>query len=201
MMMRHLLSLFLTNGLLSILMLAGCTTPATHYYLLDSIHTGKKSESQQAGMAVHLQVEIPHYLDRPRMVSRDANNQLHIAEYHQWGGRLRENIGRVLADNLSTLPAFDTIVMSPLPGAPDAENSLIVDIRKFERLADGHVHLAVRWHLLRRGVRVYSHYEDLKSELPVAENDYAGMAAAMSRLLGRLSEHMAAGVGSVEKQR
>jgi len=200
-MMRHLLFCFLTTGLLLISILPGCTTtPATHYYLLDSIHVEKKGQSKEAGMVADLRVEIPHYLDRPRMVRRDADNQLHIAEYHQWGGRLHENIGRVLTDNLSTLPGFDTVSTSPLPGALDAENTLVVDIRKFERLSDGYVHLVVRWHLLRRGAMAQSRFEDLKSDLPVGENDYTGMAVAMSRLLGQLSEHIAGGIRPVVKQ-
>jgi len=190
---------FLSACLLALLALAGCTSaPATHYYVLDSVHPQKKEQPSKPGMVAVLHLEIPRYLDRPRIVRRDAGNQLHISEYHQWGGRLRDNIARILSDNLSERLGVTTVSTASLPGSMDARISLFVDIRKFELLSDGFVHLVVRWHILSRGKVIQSSLENLQSDLRVEEHDYAGMAAAMSRLLGHLSENIAAGVRSVE---
>jgi len=172
--------------------LAGCSTPVTQYYVLNTAPAKHAVETiTPAPMVTIRQVEIPRYLDRPRMVSRDAENHLRISEYHQWGGRLRENLANTLSDNLAERLGSVTVTTTPFPGSMDAEIAVLVDFRQFERLADGYMHLRVRWQLQRSGKIFQSHYEQLQSDAVVAEDDYAGMAAAMSRLLGRLADNMA----------
>lgn len=191
---------FLSAWLPALLLLASCATPATHYYVLDSVQPVKKGQLSATGLVAILQVEIPHYLDRPRLVSRDVGNQLHIAEYHQWGGRLRDNIARTLADNLSERLGVASVSTAPFPVPTAAGISLIVDIRQFERLSDGYIHLAVRWHILSGGSVVLSRFANLQSERQVEERNYSGMAVAMSALLGQLAASIADGVLSVQKQ-
>jgi len=179
--------------LLPVLMivLAGCTTPVTQYYVLSTAPVKHAIEETTAAPAVTIrQVEIPRYLDRPRMVSRDDENHLRISEYHQWGGRLRDNLANTLSDNLAERLGSVTVTTAPFPGSMNADISLLVDFRQFERLADGYMHLRVRWLLQRSGKIFQSHYEQMQSDTAIAEGDYAGMAAAMSQLLGRLADNM-----------
>jgi len=176
----------------ALLLLTGCKTPVTQYYVLNTVRAKQAIEPPTSAPAVTLlQVEIPRYLDRPRMVSRDAGNHLHISEYHQWGGRLRDNLANTLSDNLAERVGSVTVTTAPFLGAIDAEISLLVDFRQFERLADGYMHLRVRWQLQRSGKIIESHYEQLQSDAVIAEGDYADMAAAMSKLLGRLADKLA----------
>jgi len=176
----------------ALLVLVGCKTPVTQYYVLNPVPAKQVAKPVAPAPAITLrQVDIPRYLDRPRMVSRDAENHLHISEYHQWGGRLRDNLANTLSDNLAERLGSVTVTAAPFPGSMDAEISLLIDFRQFERLADGLVHLRVRWLLQRSGKILESHYEQLQSEAVIAENDYADMAAAMSQLLGRLADKVA----------
>ncbi len=176
----------------ALLVLVGCKTPVTQYYVLNTVPAKQAIKSAAPVPAITLrQVEIPRYLDRPRMVSRDAENHLHISEYHQWGGRLRDNLANTLSDNLAERVGSVTVTTAPFPGSMDAEISLLVDFRQFERLADGYMHLRVRWLLQRSGKIIESHYEQLQSDAVIVESDYADMAAAMSQLLGRLADKVA----------
>ncbi len=138
------------------------------------------------------QLEIPRYLDRPRIVSRDADNHLRISEYHQWGGRLRDDLIRTLSDNLAERLPSITVHTAPFPGSMHADISLVIDIRQFELLADGRMHLKVRWHVQRSGQKAGKHalsyFDHMIGENRVSEKDYAGMAAAMSKILALLSE-------------
>jgi len=182
---RSIITLLLTAATL---LLAGCSTPIDrHYYVLD---TGSETKAKPAANhhVVVLQVEIPPYLDQSRLVSRDNNNQLHIADAHQWGGLLRANIARILAGNLASRA---TVATAPLPGGLIADASLLITIRQFERQADGHVMLTVQWHLITKGKPTRSRTQTLTDNSSIGERDYSGMTTAMSRLLARLSDDIA----------
>ena len=181
---------------LCFLLLAGCGTPVTHYYVLNTV-PGKPLQQAAVTTVSIRQVEVPRYLDRPRFVSRDADNHLRIAEYHQWGGRLRENLAGILGDNLSERLASVAVSTAPFPGSVAADISLLVDVRQFERMADGYVHLNVRWQLQRIGQPSDNHVEQLRSSAAVQATDYSAMAAAMSRLLGQLADRMAASIAAL----
>lgn len=183
-------------SLLMLMALAACaSSPSIHYYVLDarseaSAQLAQAEQAKSAATVAILQLEIPPYLDRPHLVSRDQANQLHIAELHQWGGRLRDNIARTLADDLAERLAPVVVVAAPMPGAMDADSQLLIDIRQFERLADGRVHLRVMWHVQGGGVERRSFRQHLVSE-PVGEGNYTAIAGAMSALLAECAEKMA----------
>ncbi len=186
---RHILQ----SGLLALALLSACSsTPTTHYYVLDAIKADEQPRATLAATAaIMLDVEIPHYLDRPGMVSRGQSNQLHLAEYHQWGGHLRDNIARVLADNLSTRLASAEIYIVPMPDDVKPDASLSVNIRTFERMPDGHVHLSAQWRFTARGRKTQSHFEELIGDHVVGEQGYAAMVTEMDALLARFSSQVA----------
>jgi len=192
-------TLFLILGL-SLLIV--CTSPVTQYYVLNTVavkpatsQSGDKQTSQIKHSTVQQiairQLEIPRYLDRPRMVSRDATNHLRISETHQWGGRLRDDLARTLSDNLAERLGSVSVFTAPFPGSMHADVSFLIDIRQFERVADGHVHLNVRWHIQRPGADTLSYFDAMVSPAEVKSGDYAAIAAAMSQLLVRLADKMA----------
>jgi len=191
---------YLLPALLS-MFVAGCSTPSTQYYVLNSVLPEKlqmmaetlQEKSTQKGavqQVVIRQIEIPRYLDRPRIVSRDADNHLRISEYHQWGGRLRDDVARTLSDNLAERLDSIDVLTAPFPGSMHADVSLLIDIRQFELLSDGRMHLKVRWHVQRTGSDSQSYVDHMISESDMDDHDYAAMAAAMSKLLALLSEKM-----------
>ena len=58
-------------------------------------------------------IDFPRYLDRPELVTRDAANRLVVADAHRWGGSLRTEILRVVADDLGRLLGTSRVVMYP----------------------------------------------------------------------------------------
>lgn len=190
---RHIPVLLLL-GLLIPGVLIGCGSTATKYYVLDTAAVKKITGITKLPTIAIRQLEIPPYLDRPHMVSRDRDSELHIAEYYQWGGRLRDNMARTLADDLGIQLGSPDISTAPQLGAMNAEVSLLVDIRQFERLPDGYLHLKVRWQLLWAGDVVQSHLNQLSSDTRINSDDYAAMAQGMGVLLGKLSEKMAVAI-------
>jgi len=74
-------------------LLGGCITndvPPTRYYILNPLPSGETLASER-DPADALSVEIsalllPHYLERPYIVSRPSPHQLQLEDFHQWGG-------------------------------------------------------------------------------------------------------------------
>jgi len=179
-----------------LLMLAGCTAPATQYYVLSTVVPTQQIKPIHAKTHDIYQISIrelriPRYLDRPRMVSRDTENHLRIAEIHQWGGRLRDDISRTLSDDLAERLPAATILTAPFPATMQSKESLFIDVRQFELLPDGYMHLKVRWHIQQAGVAVQNYSDHFMSVHKIGERDYAAMAASMSTLLAQLAEKMA----------
>lgn len=174
-------------SLLLMLLLVGCASATTHYYVLDAHN--RHIQAKPGTAIIALKLSIPRYLDRAQLVSRTETHQLLIAENHQWAGQLHENIARVLSDDLSGLLRYRVLPM-PLYADLHADGTLLVDIHRFERMADGHLRLDAVWHMFRHGKRIHSGSVSLASKQTFDSRDYAEIANTMSRLL----DHMAADI-------
>src|SRR5512137_3062027 len=80
--------------------LAGCaTSPTARFYTLTPISPQEAKVSSGAAVSpVSISiapVEIPDYLDRPQIVTRDGLNELRLAEFDRWAGSLSDNIAAV----------------------------------------------------------------------------------------------------------
>ena len=113
--------------------------------------------------------------------------------YNQWGGNLRKDLIRTLANNLSRqLPTPD--VATPLQRAPRLPQYRVeVDILHFERGPDNRVSLSARWQLSGEddSKTVIKRITDLQGESNIEKEDYDQLVRDMSVLYGKLSEIIA----------
>jgi len=119
-----------------------------------------------------------------------------INEFARWGGSLKENVDRVLIENLSALLASDGVVVSGwkrrIPGY-----KLIVEVNRFDAVPGGSVLLKATWGVLSPdGTKALLVRGSTVSQ-PINDKDYGAVVAAMSQALGALSQEMAAGIKSV----
>ena len=118
----RLVILVFTLGLA--VMHGGCTTvqPPVYYLLEPAAQTGDRDGTGQACMIVGMrQVEVPSYLDRRQIMISTGRNELAVSEFNQWAEPLKENITRVIAQNLESLTCADVADIRP------AERSKPVD--------------------------------------------------------------------------
>jgi len=136
-------------------------------------------------------VHIPGYLDQDQIVTRISRNRLTLSDDNRWAEPLEDNIGHVLAQNLSTLLQDDQVKLSRWPDRQRPNYQLEIDVLGFETDTAGTAHLAARW-LLR----------DVASRQTIAENetrltDSAGggsteqSVASLSQALGDFSVEIA----------
>ena len=176
--------------------LAGCAgSPPARFYTLNPL--GPQEAKPSALPASHpvsvgiAPVEIPDYLDRPQVVTRDGRNELRLAEFDRWAGSLSENIAAVLAENLALLLGTDRVFVYPWIRTERADYSVAVRVLRLDCKPGDQVLLKVQWALLsgpeRKDVatQVASFTERLN------DNRYETIAAAVSRTLEQLSREIA----------
>jgi len=193
--------------LLAPLLFAGCAggdRPSTRFYVLSALPESTPAlpgARREPPLALDIApVRLPQYLARPQIVTRTADNEIALAEYHQWGGNLAKNMMRVLARDLSRLLATPEITLfSRRPPAP-ADARIEIEVLEFERGADLRVRLTAQWRLRHGGdgAPALARISERVSEALPVDADMAATVAAMSALLGELSRELAGAVLAME---
>ena len=173
----------------------GCSsTPKPTFFTLSSA-SGDAAGAPLAsrpnlGLAVG-PLGLPRYLDRPEIVTRDGANALVVADAHRWGGSMRDDILRVVGDDLGRL--LGTARVATYPDQPRFAGGyrVLLDVTEFERVASGKVSLRGRMTIasLPDGKALF--VEDAAFEAPVASDSYADVVAAESAALGGFSKRIA----------
>jgi uncharacterized lipoprotein YmbA len=202
---RPLKPLAAVVSLIGLFLLAGCTeSKPSRFYVLTPLAAGKPAHYPD-GLAIGVgPVVIPQYLDRPQVVTRSSDNRLDVGEIDQWGGRLSDNVTRVLAENLSLLLATDRVSIYPWTDATAVGLQVTLDIVEFERGAGGAVTLSAFWNITdvqsakilvtRRSTIV----KNIDAAAKGAEADDATVAA-MSDALATISQEIAATVKALPR--
>jgi len=177
--------------LLILAALAGCvTTPQARFYAL-SAAIPPASATSRLSLALG-PVALPEYLDRPQMVTRTGGNRLTVDEFNRWGGSLEEEISRVLALYLGRRLGAQHVYSYPSRIAADTDYRIAIEIRSFDGTLGGEVHLDVAWSLIdERSAKVVQTRQSAYQGL-TGGADYDAYAAALSALLARLGDDLAA---------
>lgn len=184
----------MTAGFALIVLTACATTAPTNFYALNAIPipvVSQEPESEEQGAIGIRKVTIPDYLDRPQVVTRTGENQLKISDFNKWAGSLKNDISRVLAENLSADLLTSRVYVYPWKKSIPVKYILAVDVTRFDGELGGEVTLKANWTI---------HGEDGKELLflhttVVSEKadrpGYEALVAAKSRLLSQLSRDIA----------
>jgi uncharacterized lipoprotein YmbA len=182
--------------------LAGCSSsPASRFYTLSPLvlQETKASPPVASGqVSVSIApVEIPDYLDRPQMVTRDGENRLKLAEFDRWGGGLGENVSSVLAENLSLLLNSERVYVFPRARAEKPDYNLNVRIMRLDCIPAGQVLLKAQWTLfsVAEGKDLLTRLSTFSERL--TDSKYETMAAAVSRTIEQLSREIAGEITGV----
>ena len=187
--------LFLIWGLLFI---SGCAgrSPAARFYVL----TPAPSSGEDAPSAGHinsetvitiLPVDLPKYLRKSFIVTRTGGNQLQLAEYDRWAGKLEEDIGRVIAENLSLLLGTEKVISATNGPQPKADFQVKITIIQFDGRLGDNLELLARWSILdNQENSLYGIALTHISEATTGKS-YSDMVAAQSRALNGMSLELA----------
>ncbi|MCK5286372.1 MAG: membrane integrity-associated transporter subunit PqiC [Thermodesulfovibrionia bacterium] len=186
------------------LMLVACASTApTKFYSLNSLvdtRATHEAVSVDQNTAIGIgPIEIPDYLDRPHIVTRSSQNEFRVSDFDKWAGSLKNNISRVIAENLSVLLSSERIYVYPWKSYTPIEYRIVVDITRFDGLPDGDVLLKVNWSILAGdGKKVLLMKTSSFSEKTEGRG-YSALIAAESRALENLSREIASALRLIYK--
>jgi uncharacterized lipoprotein YmbA len=185
--MHPSLKLFMTC--LCVVMLAGCgVTQPSKFYLLTSVEGSDTAAMTTPGPALGLgPVSFPPYLDRPEIVHRSGNNELHFAGSHRWAEPLKTSFTRSLAENLSILLPTNRVTLYPWQRSTMYDYQIILDVTRFDADASGTVILSANWEIVQADGKTVSNRQKATYSEPAGSMDYSAIVAAQSRAVGRLS--------------
>jgi uncharacterized lipoprotein YmbA len=184
------------------LLLAGCigtpTRPSTFYVLsADSAEPMQGREAPAAPLSVGLgPVELPDVLDRPQIVTRPDPNRIDLAEYDRWGGDLNKDLSRVLARNLMGRLNTDAVLIYPWSSSYRPDVEVAIQFFRLDGQPGERAEMEGVWRLIDARHGCEPAHRRFRITEASASAGYAGLVAAISRGVARLSDEIAAAIAA-----
>lgn len=137
-------------------------------------------------------VSLAEYIDRPNLVTQQAPNQIAVAEDHRWAGDLSASIARVVAANLGRNLKTGNVRTYPWLRDDEIRYQVTLDVRQLHSEADGFALIEAGWRAYQLPERRLVASKTFTDREPLAADGYTASVAAQSRLIGRLSDNIAA---------
>jgi uncharacterized protein len=181
--------------------IAGCaSSPPSRFYTLTSPTPQEIRQAVQPVSVSMAPVEIPDYLDRPQMVTREGLNGLRLAEYDRWLGSLSDNIATVLAENLTQALGTDQVFLAPLLRGKKTDYAVSVRILRLDCTLGDQVFLKAQWSCCAGTDRKDCPTQMVHFTERLHDGRYETMVAAVSRTLELLSREIAGVISDRQKE-
>lgn len=180
----------------------GCgSSPPARFYTLSSLavpgETGDSLDGQKRQVVAIGPVALADYLESPSITTRSGPNTLTRSEFDRWGGSLRNEVTRVLVENMEQLMTGDAYLVLPWLETEAASYRLQLNITRFEGTSEGPVVLNAGWMIFggERSSMLESGHASITK--PVLDSGYVAISDAMSSALAELSRQIAAELKTV----
>ncbi|HUO04873.1 MAG TPA: PqiC family protein [Candidatus Binataceae bacterium] len=173
----------------------GCgTSPASHFYSLDSAASPGNVPSTKAAILVG-PVTIPDSVDRPEIVIRVAPNRVEVEEFDRWDAPLDDSIARAVAGDLAIQLGKATVTSAPL-GNFNPDYRVSINVQNFESTRGRSALIDAVWTISKAGGA--SSGRTVARET-VNGDSFEALAAAHSRALAKLSDDIAKAIRAQEQ--
>lgn len=132
-------------------------------------------------------VHLPGYLDQDQIVTRTSQNRFTLSDENRWAEPLEDNMGHVLAQNLSMLLQNDQVSLNPWPGRQRPTYQLEIDVLSFETDTAGRAQLVARWFLRDVASRQTIAEKETRLTASAAGTSSERPVASLSKALGDFS--------------
>lgn len=180
-------------ALLVALVAGACARTPTQYFTLGAVEPppdAPLAARPDLGLAVG-PIEFPRYLDRPEIVTRDGAHRLVLSNANRWAGSLRNDVLRVVADDLARL--LGTARVAVFPGEPRfrLDYRVLLDLRELEGVPGGAVTLRARWTVVSGADGKALAVEEAHVVEPTASASFEDLVAAQRAALAVVSRAIA----------
>ncbi|WP_224982432.1 PqiC family protein [Geomonas agri] len=179
----------------ALLLVSACSrSPRVTFYTLTPVAAaGAVQQNFSSAVAVG-PVTIPELVNRPQLVVRLAPNRVDVLESHRWAEPLKNEIPRLLAQDLSPLLGSSRVFAYDQVSAAAAQYRVLVDIVRLDTVPGDSVTIEAGWVVRGAGNGRREGRAVIREK--VAGSDYEAVAAAFSRALAGLSAEVAKSVRS-----
>ena len=179
-------------------LIAGCASSPSRFYTLSP--TGAPAVLPSSSYAVSVgPVSVPDVVNRLPIVLRTGPNQVFVSEFDRWASPLKDDIARVVAENLVSMLGTPQVTIFPQSSAADASYRVMINVLRFDSEPGKAATLDVIWTV--NSAKGQSHRSRKTVTEPTQGGDYAALVAAHSRALGQLSAEIAGMIREIEAQR
>jgi uncharacterized lipoprotein YmbA len=192
-----------------VLAFSGCLspskTPATRYYVLNSLYTPENKTPpvvilKDASVGVG-PIGLSQVLDRPQIIIRTSLNEIRVVDLERWAGPLNENLINVLVSNLSALLSTVKVLKFPWNPKIPVDYQIVMDVTQFDGMPGGNVILRTRWGILSEKDDNVLSEGNLDLTEPIVGDTIADMVSAQSRLVAKLSHEIAEEIKQLEEKK
>jgi uncharacterized lipoprotein YmbA len=179
---------------------AGCSVLSpqedrTRYYVLmpTSRSSSGTAEPNVAGRALSIglgPITLPHYLQRPEIITRLNDTEFSVADHDRWGEPLDASVSRVLAQDLNSDLPNSEILPFPWSKKTVLDYKISVEFSRLERTADGKTVVQALW-IIRTGKDNQLVQKTTTTATGNAGNDQSSASAALSQGIGQVSHEIA----------
>jgi len=194
-MLRHIFIL----SLLAALTACG-TSPKTKFYQLNTQQeTSEAVTEKNQGPAIGVwRVDLPDFLDRSEIVTRNNHFEIELADFSWWADDLENNITSLIASELSQRLHSNRVITSPWSSYQKNDYQIKIHVQRFDGVLGGEAVFRGTWSLLdATGKNVLSN-ESFSYSAKTADNTYKEMVATLSQLTLQLVDEMASSITARE---
>ena len=189
----------LIAALLAFPVLAGCgSSPKSTFYTLSSGAAPAPAPATAPLSVAIAAVTVPDIVDRPQFVVRVAANQVTINEFARWAAPLKDEIPRVIADNLTRLLNGARVATHPQAGNTDTDYLVRIGVQRFDSALGDAATVEVLWSVRPPKGGAPRTGRSVVRE-PVQGKDYDALVAAHSRALAAVSREIADALRSMSR--
>ena len=172
------------------------TTPPSKFYMLESMPEDEAIQaSSDRRNDVHIgigPIQFADYLGRTQIVTRTDGAEVKLSETHRWAEPLKDNFGRILAENLSNLLNTDKIILHPSRNWSEIDYQVLVNVWRFDASIQGKASLVANWSIRGKGgSQLLTMNKSVFSTNVEPTASYADIVHALSETVEMLSHEIA----------
>lgn len=177
------------------------TSATTKFYILSPLVHPMVEKQDAKGKQCNTigigPLDLPAYLDRPQIVTRVNPDELKLAELDNWAEPLKDNITRVLAENISRLLCTEHVVIFPWKKSSHIDYQIDIKVVWMDGKLGEKALLATQWAVLDASGKSTLLTKRSQYTESVTETTYSALVAAYNRMIANFSHDIAQAVKSL----
>jgi uncharacterized protein len=195
------LSLGLRAGVgLFLMLLIGCTSTPSKYYVLSSIPGESTVQDTASCLSVGVgPIKLPEYVNRLEIVAHATQNELSVSDSHLWGEPLSDGVPRVLGEDISRLICTKEVTLFPWKPSRMPDYRVDAEVVSMQGNLGSEVGVEVWWGISYGPDKTARVSRISRYRVPVTGRSYEALVQAYSQALAALSRDVADALKELSK--